>query len=186
MHTRHRIPTVFSIYMVDVLCCALGCVILLWQLYHHESEEQSAAALEANKKNADLNFIITNLRGDLAALEADRDENLKQKIKVTLERDAALEKLTKAVELALIRKSELDRTRKILAAAEATIAMLETGKKELVKKNTMTAAELEEKIRAHAGLLDKLAEAEKKLRLLTKDLALKESDYNAAAKKADE
>ena len=42
MKTRHKIPAVFSIYMVDVLCCALGCVILLWQLYHHDSEEQTA------------------------------------------------------------------------------------------------------------------------------------------------
>src|SRR5262249_10871204 len=44
MAIRHRTPTIFSIYMVDVLCCALGCVILLWQLYHAESEEQTAAA----------------------------------------------------------------------------------------------------------------------------------------------
>ena len=43
MKTRHKIPAVFSIYMVDVLCCALGCVILLWQLYHQDAEEQAAA-----------------------------------------------------------------------------------------------------------------------------------------------
>ena len=27
MIVRHRVPSVFGIYMVDVLCCALGCVI---------------------------------------------------------------------------------------------------------------------------------------------------------------
>src|SRR5215217_5252118 len=45
MQTRNRvIPTVFSIYMLDVICCALGCVILLWQVSHQEAEEQSARA----------------------------------------------------------------------------------------------------------------------------------------------
>ena len=27
MIVRHRVPSVFGIYMVDVLCCALGCVV---------------------------------------------------------------------------------------------------------------------------------------------------------------
>lgn len=30
MRLRHRLPGVFGLYMVDVLCCSLGCVILLW------------------------------------------------------------------------------------------------------------------------------------------------------------
>ncbi|MBI3412039.1 MAG: VWA domain-containing protein [Planctomycetes bacterium] len=193
MQTRHRIPTVFSIYMVDVLCCALGCVILLWQLYHHESEEQSAAAVEANKKNSDLNLIISNLTGEVMSLKSALDENRSQKLKITAELDAARDELSKAAELALLRKAEYDKlkselkeARKLRAAAEATLALLQADAKDLEKKNIMTAAELEAKIRAHAGLLDKLAEAEKKLRLLTKDLALKDSDYKSAAKKADD
>ena len=32
MHTRLRISSIFNLAMVDVLCCALGCVILLWLL----------------------------------------------------------------------------------------------------------------------------------------------------------
>ncbi len=30
MRVRHKIPSIFNLSMVDVLCCALGCVILLW------------------------------------------------------------------------------------------------------------------------------------------------------------
>jgi predicted nucleic acid-binding Zn-ribbon protein len=41
MRTRHRIPTVFSLYMVDVFCCALGCVILLWLLNLRAAEDQT-------------------------------------------------------------------------------------------------------------------------------------------------
>src|SRR5438445_6615904 len=41
MRVRHRIPTIFSLYMVDVFCCALGCVILLWLLNLRNAEDQT-------------------------------------------------------------------------------------------------------------------------------------------------
>ncbi|MBV9124010.1 MAG: VWA domain-containing protein, partial [Planctomycetes bacterium] len=44
MTTRHRVPTVFTLYMVDVLCCALGCVILLWFLKLHEAKDYTHEA----------------------------------------------------------------------------------------------------------------------------------------------
>ena len=44
MLLRHKVPTIFNIYMLDVICCALGCVILLWQVSHQEAEQQTAAA----------------------------------------------------------------------------------------------------------------------------------------------
>jgi hypothetical protein len=44
MATRHRIPTIFNLSMVDVLCCALGCVILLWLVNLREAKQRAAAA----------------------------------------------------------------------------------------------------------------------------------------------
>lgn len=44
MQTRHRIPTIFNLSMVDVLCCALGCVILLWLLNLREAKQRAEAA----------------------------------------------------------------------------------------------------------------------------------------------
>ena len=44
MLQRHKVPTIFNIYMLDVICCALGCVILLWQVAHQEAEMQTAEA----------------------------------------------------------------------------------------------------------------------------------------------
>src|SRR5438874_13301242 len=55
MANRNRIPTVFSIYMLDVICCALGCVILLWQLQHYEAEQQA----EANRLQIEANRLQT-------------------------------------------------------------------------------------------------------------------------------
>src|SRR5207248_6117656 len=72
MKIRHKIPAVFSIYMVDVLCCALGCVILLWQLYHHESEEQTAKNEEVRRENDEVSKRLETAK--LANEEA-RKEN---------------------------------------------------------------------------------------------------------------
>src|SRR5438034_5184678 len=44
MQIRHRVPTIFNISMVDVLCCALGCVILLWLLNLREAKEETVTA----------------------------------------------------------------------------------------------------------------------------------------------
>ncbi len=39
MRVRHKIPSVFSLAMVDVFCCALGCVILLWLINLREAKD---------------------------------------------------------------------------------------------------------------------------------------------------
>ena len=58
MYHHHKVPTIFNIYMLDVICCALGCVVLLWQVSHQEAETQTAAAkesqLEADRQAAAL------------------------------------------------------------------------------------------------------------------------------------
>src|SRR2546423_10317881 len=49
MQVRHRIPSVFNLSMVDVLCCALGCVILLWLLNLRVAKEKAEEAGDSNK-----------------------------------------------------------------------------------------------------------------------------------------
>src|SRR5437867_2196764 len=97
MQTRHRVPTVFTLYMVDVLCCALGCVILLWFLKLHEAkrhvreaERQEKAArqtsdlLTSTRSELDeTNRTLAGLRGRLLAVEKERDQ-------VRLDRDSLL------------------------------------------------------------------------------------------------
>jgi hypothetical protein len=221
MKTRHKIPAVFSIYMVDVLCCALGCVILLWQLYHQDSEEQTAkneeiraqlgttdAKLEhANKILAAAEAMIAHLRLDVKNLDtrntataAELAEKIRahadllgkltdaeKKIRV-LNTDLAHQEADtrKAMQLALVRKQEYEDMKKTLAGAEAMIGMLRLDLKTLERKNTLTAAELADKIRAHADLFDKLADAERKIRALTTDLAFKEGDNQVMYKRVEE
>src|SRR5271156_2494425 len=66
MQIRHRTPTIFSIYMVDVLCCALGCVVLMWQYNLNEAEEEANAKQEALKNLAQSNVSLESTEKLLA------------------------------------------------------------------------------------------------------------------------
>src|SRR5262249_16697244 len=77
MRVRHRIPSVFSLSMVDVMCCALGCVILLWLLNLKDvkdkigSGEAKIATDEANlaagkRENAEQKAALDELATQLA------------------------------------------------------------------------------------------------------------------------
>jgi hypothetical protein len=63
MRTRHRIPSVFNLSMVDVLCCALGCVILLWLLNLRDAKQKAAQAGQSDEQ-------VQRLRRDLDAARA--------------------------------------------------------------------------------------------------------------------
>ncbi len=179
MRSRHKIPAVFSIYMVDVLCCALGCVILLWQLYHHESEEQTAANGEIRKQNDE---IRQQLDDAIKTAEARYKQNVQIKVELA---DTSADR-DKAIKLALVHQQKYDDMKNLLGRASAMLDVLRLDLKNKDRQNAVTAAELAEKIRAHADLFDKLAQAEKKLRVLTKDLALRDADSQEAAKRSIE
>src|SRR5262245_48965217 len=72
MQTRHRVPTVFTLYMVDVFCCALGCIILLWLVNAREARRRGAAYGETAKQLADVRVRLASADGELTALRAGR------------------------------------------------------------------------------------------------------------------
>jgi predicted nucleic acid-binding Zn-ribbon protein len=98
MRTRHRTPAIFNLYMIDVLCCALGCVILLLLLHvyrarAYEKEAQSKAdeqkamiakldaersrwAEKSDAQSAELTELkgqLKNQQQQIAKLEEERD-----------------------------------------------------------------------------------------------------------------
>src|SRR5262249_52893 len=73
MRTRHRIPILFTISMMDVFCCALGCVILLWLWNDRMARQKPKAAgetqyklAEARAPLADARKLVDGLKDDLA------------------------------------------------------------------------------------------------------------------------
>src|SRR5436190_19487438 len=92
MATRHRIPTIFNLSMVDVLCCALGCVILLWLLNLRAAKERAEAAgrtaVDLVQTRADLE---TRTR-ELAEAKQRAEEASRRAENTRRERDTAQEK----------------------------------------------------------------------------------------------
>jgi hypothetical protein len=115
MRVRHRIPSIFNLSMVDVLCCALGCVILLWLLNLRAAKEyednaaeesrQTSALLRTAQEDRDGAYtVISALDSQIMALEEKRSalqkrlaaqeaasRELEEKLKQSGARVAALE-----------------------------------------------------------------------------------------------
>src|SRR5271163_3104435 len=73
MRTRHRIPSIFNLSMVDVLCCALGCVILLWLVNFREAKRRALAAGETSIKLDAASRQLAEAEQQLRDLQGERD-----------------------------------------------------------------------------------------------------------------
>ncbi len=78
MRTRHRMPMIFSLSMMDVFCCTLGCVILLWLINQREAMLRTRAASQVSEKltaseqqRGQLSSLLDDLDRQLAAARAD-------------------------------------------------------------------------------------------------------------------
>jgi hypothetical protein len=117
MRIRHRIPTVFSLYMVDVMCCALGCVLLIWldNVHSSEDKENKAAAklAEADLRDAKTKQSLADAQQLLADAEKRAGYTSDQLKEATKDRDAAY---------------------LLLADLDAQLAQNEADRKELEKR----------------------------------------------------
>lgn len=186
MQTRHRIPTIFSIYMVDVLCCALGCVVLLWQLNYQEAASSLENLDKANQTIALRDQTILALSGELDYLKTSLADSHKKYLQVTIERDKALKERDEIAQLALVRKQEFDQLKKNHAATETLLASLRLDLKDQKDKSKLTAEQLADKLKAHTDLLEKIAKAEARVILLEKDIDAKKLELLLARTKSDE
>jgi hypothetical protein len=185
MRHRQRIPTIFSIYMVDVLCCALGCVILLWLINFRDAKQRSAAASETGKRLAETRYLLDTAHSELAGLRSDitaaheRERDLQSRLNDTrMARDTTEKALTKA-------RTEQAKTRQALAQSEKALAALRIEIKDAQTLSADTAAKLRLKAAQLAALMKKLAAVERKSMALNSELAkktqsLKDADLAAA------
>src|SRR5205807_972245 len=89
MQTRHKIPTIFNLSMVDVLCCALGCCILLWLLNLREAKERSELAGKTKSE-------LTDTESKLRTADQELQQTARRARAVETERDRLLEELNSA------------------------------------------------------------------------------------------
>ena len=186
MRTRHRIPTIFNLSMVDVLCCALGCVILLWLVNFREAKRKAAAAGETST-------LLADARGKLDAALLESDETrlklraVEQQLRAAVsDRDAVgARALALAKERDQLAKDR-ERLTEDLAAAKARGAALDKDATAL--KGMLAAAEdrLQKKTADYLGLLKERDAAAKALEAQQKMTRDKDAQFQAAARAADD
>lgn len=200
MRTRHRAPTIFNLSMVDVLCCALGCVILLWLLNLRSAKDEAVRAGQAGEllkqSSAEAEALRGRLRGseqqagDLAAklqaMRADRDQAA-QTAEATAQDLAA----------ARARLAELDKemaTLKAQGVADAArLSRLTKDRVDAARRADDLASRLldaEARVRDLRGLADmvpdlrgKLADATARLRALEEEAGEQKKDATDASRR---
>jgi hypothetical protein len=182
MHTRHRIPSIFNLSMVDVLCCALGCIILLWLVYFKEARERSAAAgrtgkelVLAKQQIASLGSELTNLQQVLVAAKTQQAHLSGQLAAVAQERDSSLAKWEKADRDA--RRTEAD-----LRTTEERVSSLRQDLKKLEASQNATAAALAAMAKDKQKLTGQLADANQMRADQEKQLGTQKEKLAAVAK----
>jgi predicted nucleic acid-binding Zn-ribbon protein len=176
MKTRHRIPTIFNLYMVDVLCCALGCVILLWLLNLRDARHQAGTAEET--------AVL------LAQTRAHLDEAGRETARAQERLQAAEEQKRQVGVLLAAVQEERDRARKELEAARAQAADLTRRVAALREESGAAAQNLERKGKDLEQARSRIADLDKALAALradqtaaTESLVKKTNDLNDLAKK---
>jgi von Willebrand factor type A domain len=153
MRIRHKVPSIFSLSMVDVLCCALGCVILIWLLNAKQSED------EADERREEIGALRLRAEADKAEsatlLTASRAEYTKAGTRLRQLLDERQKAAANAVALeARIRDLEAMRTslEKGMAVARADADDLE-GK---MKRSSARVAALEGDLKTAISRADAL------------------------------
>ena len=132
MRVRHKTPTLVSMWMLDVFCCALGCVTLLWLLNTRQAgtaltdlEEIRAKLLstssELDHSRMDLKLALTTLDATKLRLNSEVMNLTTQLGAVRTEKDNLARKLGIAQGEAKAAAALLDSTKVALNAAETKL-----------------------------------------------------------------
>lgn len=190
MRVHHKTPTLVSMWMLDVFCCALGCVTLLWLLNTRQAGDQTAAAKSAltdlaqtrsdllsSQKN--LKLALTDLDAAKLRLNAELAQLTTHLGAVRTEKDDLARKLGIAQDEAKAARAQLDATKVALNAAETK---LDTTSKDLVAARDK-AADAEDILRKRTKEADTLAKKATDAATAAADLAklLRKKDEDLAA-----
>jgi|DewCreStandDraft_5_1066085.scaffolds.fasta_scaffold02708_4 predicted nucleic acid-binding Zn-ribbon protein len=160
MRIRHKVPTLVSMWMLDVFCCALGCVTLLFlinsRMASDAADTNRNALTELAKLKQRYSELVTNYESEKAAWEENRRrlfqelDSLRQD-KEDLSRHLAL--LKKEVQ-SLQAQRDADRlaladAEKNLRTTQQQLTILQTQSlrsEELLRKKQKEADDLQQRI----------------------------------------
>ena len=161
MRARHKTPTLVSMWMLDVFCCALGCVIMLWVLESLSSSEQSRKAKNALKDLGSTRTELISTRSDLDSTK----KQLNSEIEDLRGQLAAMLAQKDVKELALVKaNTDLANTKKALALATTD---LDDQKKKLLTQGDTLQVTKDDLTKAADRVLALIEEMKKKDRTAT-------------------
>ena len=204
MKTRHKPPSLVSMWMLDVFCCALGCVTLLWLLSTREAKSQAA-------RNADAVTLLARTEGDLKArqaeliatradldrtrrkLNADLEDLQGRYLATVAERDANAADLATArgdLMRSLTKATELDdllaRKQKLADAAAVKLTASETAAADLAKLLREKTRERDDLTLQARKAVDQLNDLDAKLKSAAAAADAANSNLAAMRKTGDE
>jgi hypothetical protein len=193
MRVRHKIPSIFSLSMVDVLCCALGCVILLWLLGAKQTDDEASERrqeTEALRSEAEADRQKSRDLLERSRTEQDRlNARLKQ---VLVEREKAIALEARLAERIRDLEATRDTLKGDLGTQQKRAADLESRlKTSLARIGSLEAdvksgaARLQTERNRAGGLGRKLTEAETALRGLRTDLDAAREKHRTEQARAD-
>src|SRR5262249_20313344 len=128
MRVHHKIPSIFTLSMVDVLCCALGCVILLWLINLREAKQHEDTASEMARHGAAM-LAETEVERDAAyGLLSEADKRLAD---LQAERDRLRARLAEQTAAANRLESEIKDSERNLATRARDVAAADARAKDL-------------------------------------------------------
>jgi len=181
MRHRHRTPSIFSMSMLDVLCCALGSVILLMLLnfvtaYNKaqalnlsEAElKKSSAALKDNQSNlqlvkSDLTTSLAHIESLEAQIKGLRSDVSAAKKMASNEKSALEAKLQKLEKDLLASQKLLQQAQTDREALEALLAEAKTGRTEAMQAAKTARLELSKQNEKLSATADRIPELQKSL-----------------------
>jgi hypothetical protein len=177
---RHKIPSVFSLSMVDMLCCALGCVIMVWLLNAKVSEdeaEESRAETDQLRQQAQADRAESQRLLTSAKNEHDRATSRVRQLLSDTEKSSAL--LTELRLQLADREKSLAEDRERLAKMKKS---LDEANLRVTKLEDKLAEEKKSSSSALIALQGQLSGEKKSRSDLEKTVALKESEIAALNK----
>jgi len=193
MLLRHKVPTIFNIYMLDVICCALGCVILLWQVAHQNAEQQTAQAIAKGDEAAQAKARYEKSKLELLSASSDVVSLQANVAKWQKKHDGLAQMLAKtekqreeSSKLAADRLLQLDKFSNALSLTKEQLDKLQTDLDKWLAVQAKTSKELAGAQKANLELLAKLAASEKQVVSLKTDIRTKLIEIDVVAKKAQD
>ena len=211
MRIRNKPPAFVSMWMLDVFCCALGCVTLLWLLNTREAiqseerarseERRAGSALDDLKKTAadllatkaefdqtrrKLNADVEDLQGRLLAMTQDRDETAKRLALAQGDLKSAADKLTASAAVNQELEDLLMRKQKESKDLSTRLATLTQSADELMKLIRQKDRERDEVALKAKRAEDQLNDLDAKLKSVAKEAEDATANLAAMKKTGDE